>query len=306
MNNDKNSNVFHITELNKDCFVNNKSNYKKNKEESNSKEYLNIDNLSNFSSYGKIHVHDTVTIGAETGYGKTALAVNIANSCLKAYNVIYVNLDSNNIDIQERLIAQATKCNIDDITDDIADRYYDEILEDCKTLMFLNDTKLDSVIKFIEDICSILKEQAVAQPIVVIIDTINNIDTRKNSSYENLKEVSKALRSLTRKTNIIMFNLAQLNRASKKAEKSIIDCDVHSFTDASDIENDSTQVILFGEKEGKDILVFKKNRYNSDSINKHIQVDYNRTNQVIKEIDNNAAAETPRRTEKTPPKVRRK
>ena len=289
-----NNNKIHIKDINNNSFINSFDSYKKNLEESNNTDILYIDNLLNLSSEAKIKVHDTITIGAETGYGKTALAVNIANSCLNAYNVVYVNVDSNNIDIQQRLISQATKCNIDDITIDKAYDYYNTFLLNKKKLMFLNDTNLDNIIKFIKAI----NEQSNVT-IVVIIDTINNIDTSKNSSYENLKEVSKKLRDLTRNSNIIMFNLAQLNRASKKSEKSIIDCDMHSFTDASDIENDSTQVLLFGEKNGKDYITVKKNRYNSSCINNNIEVNYKRENQVIIEVqESTAAAETPKKAPK--------
>ena len=257
----------------------------------NDEDILILDGLERFSKIAKIHNHDTITIGSETGYGKTALAINIANSCLKTYNVIYVNLSNNDIDMQERLIAQATNCDIDDITDDIVDRYCDDILKDCNQLMFFNDANLDNVINFIKDVCSISK-----QTVIVIIDNINNIYTNSHN-YEKLEEVSKELRKLSRNTNIILFNLAQLSRASIKAENSIIDCNVHSFADAR-IENHSTHVIFFGEKNFKDYLILKKNRYGVKGVETQTEVDYCRKTQNIKECP-------PRRIEPLPPRIRR-
>ena len=49
----------------------------------NDEDILMLDGFESFCNLAKIHNHDTVSIGSETGYGRTALAINLINKLLK-------------------------------------------------------------------------------------------------------------------------------------------------------------------------------------------------------------------------------
>lgn len=238
---------------------------------------LMLDGFESFCNLAKIHPHDTVTIGSETGYGKTALAINLINKLLKNYNVAYFNLSNSERDIYTRLIKSYN--NEPELTKENEEKYY-EFLERKNTSLFvLNENNLNIIVAMIQEIINALNK-----PLVVIVDTLHDIECNSDdSSYENTKTITSKLRQLTLKNDIIMFNMCHFNRHSVKSKSSTIDCDMHSFIDASAIENDSTHVVIFGEKKGNYYLILKKNRYGEKGVITKTIVDYNRKTQSIKE-----------------------
>lgn len=244
--------------------------------EENDDDILMLDGLECFSKSARIHNHDTITIGAETGYGKTTLAINLINKSLKSYNVVYFNLDNSERDVCVRLIQNYS--NESEITEENREKYYEYLEKNNTSLIVINKNNLNAILAIIQDITSMLNE-----PLVVVIDTLHNVEHNSTDSYESTKITTNKLRQLTLNNDIIMFNICQFNRNSVKSKSSTIDCDIHSFADASNIEKDSTHVVFFGEKNKKDYIVFKKNRYDNDSINNPIEVKYNRKTKVISE-----------------------
>lgn len=242
----------------------------------NDENVLMLDGLEYFSTLAKIHNHDTVTIGAETGYGKTTFAINIANKLLKNYNVVYFNLDNSDGDVYTRLIQNYNKSK--EVTDDNKENYYKYLENNDTSLLILKENNLNTIISTLKEITDMLDE-----PLVVIIDTLHNIEHNNHDSYESTKITTNNLRQLTLHNDIIMFNICQFNRSSVKSKNSTMDCDVHSFADASNIEKDSTHVVFVGEKNNKDYIVFKKNRYNYESINNPIEIKYDRETKEISE-----------------------
>lgn len=89
---------------------------------------LMLDGFESFCNLAKIHNHDTVTIGSETGYGKTTLAINLINKLLKNYNVAYFNLSNPERDIYTRLIKSYN--NKSDITEESRKEYYEYLSEE--------------------------------------------------------------------------------------------------------------------------------------------------------------------------------
>lgn len=243
----------------------------------NDEDILMLDGFESFCNLAKIHNHDTVNIGSETGYGKTALAINLINKLLKNYNVAYFNLSNSERDIYTRLIKSYN--NEPKLTEENKEKYYEFLKRNDTSLFVLNENNLNIIIVMIQEIINALNK-----PLVVIVDTLHDIECDSNdSSYENTKTITSRLRQLTLKNNIIMFNMCHFNRHSVKSKSSTIDCDMHSFIDSSAIENDSTHVVIFGEKKGNDYLILKKNRYGKkDNATKTI-IDYNRKTQSIKE-----------------------
>ena len=255
----------------------NREKIKQELEKANDKDILMLDELENFSKSAKIHIHDTVTIGAETGYGKTTFAINIVNKTLKKYNVVYFNLDNSDRDIYTRLIQNYNKSSV--INEENEEKYYEYLENVDNSLVILKENNLNTITTMIQEISDSLNE-----PLVVIVDTLHNIEHSNNDSYESTKITTNNLKQLTLRNDIIMFNICQFNRSSVKGKNSTMDCDVHSFADASNIEKDSTHVVFVGEKNNQDYIVFKKNRYNYDSINNPIKIKYDRETKEISEI----------------------
>lgn len=244
--------------------------------EENNEDILMLDGLECFSKSARIHIHDTITIGAETGYGKTTFAINLINKLLKNYSVVYFNLDNSERDVYVRLIQNYN--NKLELTKENRKGYYEYLKRNNTSLFVLNENNLNVISAIIQDIINALNK-----PLAVIVDTLHNVEHNSTDSYESTKTTTNKLRQLTLTNDIIMFNICQFNRSSVKGKSSTIDCDIHSFADASNIEKDSTHVVFFGEKNKKDYIVFKKNRYDNDSINNPIEVKYNRKTKVISE-----------------------
>lgn len=226
--------------------------------------YLEIKNFPQLSKVARIRTHDTVILAAETGGGKTSLALNFVNDLLGDYPIIYINCEMGRPSIFRRLVAMRSGMPI---------RQAEGYNHDERTRAAVNDTlraitsgkrfQLIDDVHNIEDIERIIAKctRGRKEPTLVFIDHGLLVDTqnRKVSRYERFTAVSENLRLMSKKYNIIMFTLLQQNRAGKQTNERPA---LHSLKESGSWENDSTHVFFlwWDDEIKRKRVIFAKNR----------------------------------------------
>ena len=230
-------------------------------------DFLYLPSFPEFCKRMKIKTHDTIILAADTGAGKSSLAINFLNDLNDRYPVLYVNLEMDKITILRRLVAIRTGLEIDRIegykNDEQTREAVDSALDGIacrKPLQLIEDAY------YLEDLEKIIDKSTAGreEPTIVIIDHALLMKTKKrnNGSYERASEVSEGLRRISRKYNVIMFSLLQQNRAGKGDGIDTKRPTNSSLKDSGSWENDSTHVIFlwYDPEIRKKKIIITKNR----------------------------------------------
>lgn len=225
--------------------------------------------------------HDFIVIGACTGGGKTAFALNLLNDLSRNYPCLYVNLEVAEEQIHNRMLAINSSIEIDKIerystqTQDIKDKVNASIneLTSREIAVITQSISLDSL----KHTISSLDRQ---KHTIVFIDHMLLINTSKSiGRYEKVTEIAIKLRQYSLDFNITIIALCQLNRETfynenKKPKLS-------SLKESGEIENSASKVLfLYYDENSNYKLSIAKNR--SGNIGE-FYLNYNKPTQQIKE-----------------------
>lgn len=256
-------------------------------------EILEMDNFPEFCKRAKIKLHDTVAIAADTGAGKSSLALNFINDLNDRYPVIYVNLEMDAITILRRLVAINTGIELDRIEGYQQDeRTAADVNNALKVLTARQPLQILKNTYNLADIEKEIQRATVgrADPTIVVVDHSLLVETNSNfSRYERFTHISETLRKISRTYNIIMFVLLQQNREGKKDEEK--EPDIFSLKESGSWENDSTHIVFlwYDPKAGRKKLLIKKNRSGE---NGKFTLDYYRKTQIYREGKNQLQADS--------------
>ena len=76
---------------------------------------LNLKSFPEFSKRAKIKLHDSVVLAADTGAGKSSLAINFLNDLNDSFPILYINLEMDELTVLRRLVAVRTGIELDQI-----------------------------------------------------------------------------------------------------------------------------------------------------------------------------------------------
>lgn len=190
-------------------------------------------------------------LAARPGYGKTALALQIAdNAAEKGNAALFVTLEMDACQIHARRMARRTgipACRM------LIERNLNE--EEMRAVVGAGQRteKLPFYLNGRER-CTVSDIRGMARRVkdlkLIVIDYLGLIKSEKrfNSRYEEITEISGALKTLARQLKVPVLCLAQLNRASElRNDKTPCMADLR---DSGAIEQDADAVILLHRKEG--------------------------------------------------------
>lgn len=199
-----------------------------------------------FCRLAKIKLHDSVVIAADTGAGKSSLAINFIDNLNDEYPVMYFNLEMDELTILRRLVSIRTGIELDRIE---GYKHDENTAAAVKTaLKTITDRKPLQIIQDKYGLREIENEIKSAtanreEPTIVVIDHSLLVTIDANCSrYERFTLISEALRRIARLNNVIMFVLTQQNRTGKG------DPDARpansSLKESGSWENDATHIIF--------------------------------------------------------------
>ena len=227
--------------------------------------YLEMPRFKTFCDMVKLKTHDTVVIAADTGAGKSSLAINFLHELQDRYPALYINLEMDEATILQRLVAIHTGIGLDEI-----DGYKHDANTRNKVNAALQEITARKEIRLIADVYDLKAIEAHIQaatagrtePTMVFIDTglLVTLPNKSASRYERFTQISEELRRISRLNNVVMFVLLQQNREGKKEEQKAPTNS--SLKESGSWENDATKIIFlwYNDKTQSKELVITKNR----------------------------------------------
>lgn len=255
--------------------------------------YLEMPGFPQLSEMLKIKTHDTIVIAADTGAGKSSLALNFLHELQDRYPALYINLEMDEATILQRLVAIHTGIELDEI-----EGYKHDSNTRSKVNAAISEIVSRKDISLLADVYD-LKEierqiQAVTkdrtEPTIVFIDTGLLVTTANKSAsrYERFTQISEELRRISRLNNIVMFVLLQQNRAGKQDEKK--EPTNSSLKESGSWENDATKIMFlwWNESTKSKELAITKNRSGKTGSIKLNYSPHTQTYSEVKDIAINA------------------
>ena len=227
--------------------------------------YLEMPNFPRLSEMLKIKTHDTIVIAADTGAGKSSLALNFLHELQDRYPALYINLEMDEATILQRLVSIHTGIELDEI-----EGYKHDSNTRSKVNAAISEIvgrKDISLLADVYDLAEIEKQIQAAtagrtEPTIVFIDTGLLVKTGNKSAsrYERFTQISEELRRISRLNNIVMFVLLQQNRAGKQDENK--EPTNSSLKESGSWENDATKIMFLWRNDAAKSkeLVITKNR----------------------------------------------
>ena len=209
--------------------------------------YISMPRFSTFSEKVKIKTHDSVVIAADTGAGKSSLALNFLHELQDRYPALYINLEMDEATILQRLVAIHSGIELDQI-----EGYKHDANTRKKVNAAIQEILARKEIRLLTDVYN-LKEietqiQAAtagrSEPTIVFIDTGLLVDAGNKSAsrYERFTTISEELRRMARLYNVVMFVLLQQNREGKKGETA--EPKNSSLKESGSWENDASKIMF--------------------------------------------------------------
>ncbi len=200
-----------------------------------------------------LHKQELTIIAARPGIGKTALALNIAERLAnKGVNTYFVSLEMSKEQLGNRLIA--SKTNID--SHKLRSGWLEEkdwgeigkIAGQLSELKMIIDTK-SKTIQEIEIRATELKENKNIGLIVIDYLQLLKSKNKFNIREQEVAEISRNLKLLSRDLNIPVIALCQLNRASEARRRPIL----ADLRESGSLEQDADNVIfIYASEEEKE------------------------------------------------------
>lgn len=198
----------------------------------------------------KLMETDLMIIGAGTGVGKTAFAINLLNNVSKNYQCIYFNMEMSPTILYKRMIGSITGITLMEL-EDINSLPQDKKILIKSAMDEYTSRKIILVNKTltIKEITKVVESTKTDKHIVVFVDHLGLIKSTGNSLYEKTTNTAKGLRALCINSNCTVIALCQLGReAQKKAERPAL----QDLRDSGEIEQSSRKaVLLYNKTENK-------------------------------------------------------
>ena len=228
--------------------------------------HLELKHFPQFSKTAKIKIHDSAVLAADTGAGKSSLAINFLNDLNDDYPVLYFNLEMDSLTILRRLVAIQTGIELDRIEGYQKDTHTAGAVN--SALRAITSRKPLQIIKDVyalEDMEGIIKKTTEDRkdPTIVIVDHSLLVQTKEkkvNGRYERFTYISEELRRISRLYNIVLFILLQQSREGKKDDTE--PPKNSSLKESGSWENDATQSVFlwYDPKARRKKLIITKNR----------------------------------------------
>ena len=189
--------------------------------------------------------NDLLIIGAGSGTGKTAFALNLLLKLNENYQCIYFNMEMSKDILYKRLIAIKTGISLKDLnnakklsSNDL--RKISVASSDLENIILINGSVNTPIVK--KNILNIKTDKH----IVVFLDHIGLIKASGNSLYEKMTNVAKDLRTICLDCNCTIIGLCQLSRVSQKNNEIP---KLQDLRDSGEIEQSARKVVLLYDEE---------------------------------------------------------
>lgn len=189
--------------------------------------------------------NDLLIIGAGSGTGKTAFALNLLLKLCENYQCIYFNMEMSKDILYKRLIAIKTGISLKELNNikklNSSDlKKVSVTSSELENIILINGSVNTPIVK--KNILNIKTDKH----IVVFLDHIGLIKASGNSLYEKMTNVAKDLRTICLDCNCTIIGLCQLSRVSQKNNEIP---KLQDLRDSGEIEQSARKVVLLYDEE---------------------------------------------------------
>ena len=241
-------------------------------------------------SYLNMKEHDFMVIYANTGGGKTALALNLLSNLSKYYPCIYFNMEMAEQDMYERLVSIQSGETMETlerykyITDKELKNRIDEAMKE------IGERKRISILtggKSIQAIQATINKLDPKEHTIVFIDHVGLITGMgRGSQYEKTTELAKTLRNMSTTHNITIIALSQVSRQQNPQgntrNRENEPPQLNRIKDSGEMENSARQAIaIYFRTEDNYFIYIAKNSRGAVGID--IPITFTKNTMTIRE-----------------------
>lgn len=199
------------------------------------------------NTFKGLHPSKTIVISAYPGGGKTTLAAQLAvDAAMEGANSLIVSLEMPQVDIMNRMLAYASRVEMDAIVDPVgyskrrhgSDKVVKEVLVSAKRgtdAISKSSIEIEDMVGAdVHQICATVRRMHRRKPLdVVVVDYAQRIrsapEKARESREQQLSHASNLLADLSKELEFTLLLPSQLNKvgAAKHAEAINEDADVH-------------------------------------------------------------------------------
>lgn len=198
-------------------------------------------------------------VAARTSVGKSVFAVNVArNVAMFKKSVYFSNLEMPNEETIDRTLCLDGK--VDAVSFEAATltgKDYERLLDAHSRLsemsIFLQDAEDQTLLQITSD-CRRLKAKEKLHLVIVDYLQLIRAESKRSSRQEEVAEISRRLKSLSRMLKVPVIALAQINRAGAETEEP----QLHHLRDSGAIEQDADNVLILHKPNQNDDLAVEE------------------------------------------------
>lgn len=249
---------------------------------------VNFNNFPKMNNYLKMVQGDFLIIGATTGAGKSGLMLNLMNDLMTGFQCIYFNMEMSKSTIYKRLVSIKADIKVNDVDKpqtDYQKKLIDNALQEIEKARLIVEHQATDI-KQIKSTVAKLKDKN--RHTILFIDHLGlcKCDGTK-SLYEQATEVAKQLRQMCLEYDCTIISASQLNRTAYGSEEVTL----NMLKDSGELENSASKVILLyrdksSNKDDDEPIMNIEIAKNRDGICGTVQMKYDKTKQIFKEIEN--------------------
>lgn len=215
-------------------------------------------------AFGALRQGEVVLIAARAGVGKTNAITSIGNfNAARGQNVLYCTMEMSTSEMAERVVAQATKIQPQDM------RLHHERLDvnaAREHLPYLDHIRIYDEPLSVNQLSYVVKQcQADGfSPDLIIVDYIGLFQWEGNKGamqYERASEIARSLKTQAKRLGVAMIACSQLNREAGDGTEEPF---MHMLRDSGAIEEAADRIMMMW-KRGKNVaLKVSKNRHGEE------------------------------------------
>lgn len=247
---------------------------------------VNFNNFNKMNNYLKMVQGDFLIIGATTGAGKSGLMLNLMNDLMTRFQCIYFNMEMSKSTIYKRLVSIKADIRVNDVEKPQSNyqrRLIDNAIQEIEKAKLIIEHQATDI-KQIRSTVAKMKDKN--RHTILFIDHLGlcKCDGTK-SLYEQATEVAKQLRQMCLEYDCTIISASQLNRSAYGSDE----VSLNMLKDSGELENSASKVILLyrdknSNKDDDEPTMNIEIAKNRDGICGTVQMKYDKTKQVFKEI----------------------
>lgn len=220
-------------------------------EANNKKVYFGLKKLDEY--VGGVEGGDVVVLAARPAVGKSAMALQIIEyNAIKGKKVCYLNLEMQEKQIYERMLAKASKIDMLRIRNAVA------FLNDEEEKFNSGNEKLktyDNIFvrngsAMVSDVRSCVKNGEYDLVVIDYLQLLKPDKGRGSNRYAEVGDISRGIKAIAMDYNVPIIALSQLNRASEGKEDK--EPTMSELRESGDIEQDASVIIMLWNSDVND------------------------------------------------------